>query len=125
MKPARNRAKTGSIAARAPRKRSAESRSYSRRALVLGERNGIGDLVGRAVEARRKIVPIEHRDQPLVERGDASSIERKLLAPAVADPQHDRVAAKIERQRERAAAARLGREIASPRALGWSATCQP
>ena len=79
-KPARKRANTGSIAASASRKRSAEFAVVVARARVVGERNRALDLVGRAVEVRRKAVPVEHRDQPLVKRGDAAGIERQLLA---------------------------------------------
>ena len=63
-------------------------------------------------------MPVEHRDQPFVKRGDAPGIERQLLAPAIADPQHDRVAAEVERQREGAAAARLGRKDSEAARIG-------
>ena len=51
---------------------------------------------------------LEHRDQPAVKRGDTPGVERQLLAAAVADPQHDCMAAKVESQGEGAAAARSG-----------------
>ena len=53
---------------------------------------------------------VEHRDQPPMKRGNAARVQRKLLARFVAGPQHDRVAAKVERQREGPAVARRGRQ---------------
>ena len=77
---------------------------------VLGERDRAFDLVGRAVEGRRQFVAIEQGDQPVMKRGDAAGVERQLLARFVARPHHDRVAAKVERQRESPAVARRGRQ---------------
>ena len=85
-KPARKRANTGIIAASASRSRAAELRSYSRGACVVGERHRAFDLVGHAVEVRRQAVAVEHRDQPVVKRGDAAGIERHLLARSRRSP---------------------------------------
>ena len=83
---------------------------------VLGKRDRVRNLVGAPVEARRQVMRVEHRDQPLVQRGDAAGVERQLLARFVADPQHDGVTAEVESQREGPIAARRrwqGRKAAS------------
>ena len=78
--------------------------------MIVGERHRILDLIGLAVELRWQAVPVEHRDQPLVERGDAAGVERHLLARLVAGPQHHRVAAQVEGQGEGAAIPGRGRQ---------------
>ena len=55
---------------------------------------------------------LKQRDEPLVERRNASRIEREFLPSTVADPQHDCMAAEVERKRERSVATRFGGENA-------------
>src|SRR6185369_10546950 len=88
------------------------------RRFVLRERDCVRHFVGNAVEGRRQVMKLEHCDQAPMKRSDAPSVERQLLAAAVADPQHDRVAAQIERQRECAAAASRSRQDAEPAGVG-------
>jgi hypothetical protein len=85
---------------------------------ILRERDGVRDLVRPAVERRGKVVSLEHRDQPLMQRGDAAGVERELLARFIAHPQHDRMAAKVERQREGAASAGRRRQRGEPARVG-------
>ena len=93
--------------------------------LVVGERHRIFDLVRNAVEGRRQSVPVEHRHEPGMKRGDAPRIEREFLAGSVAGPQHDRVAAEVEHSvKVRSPLAAVG-SVSSPFAFGCSATCQP
>ncbi len=77
---------------------------------VLSERDRFWNLVRTAIEARRKAVQVEHRDEPPMEGCNASRIQRKLLTRFVARPQDDRMAAQVEGQREGPAVARRGRQ---------------
>ena len=61
---------------------------------------------------------LQHCDQPLMECSDAPGVERQFFPPAVADPKHDRVAAKVQRQREGPSAAGLSRQDSQPSRIG-------
>lgn len=67
---------------------------------ILRKRNRIGNFIRLAMKARRQPVRIEHRDQRLVKRRDATEVERKLVDLAVAAMQDDRMARQVEGQRK-------------------------
>ncbi len=52
---------------------------------VAGEGNGVGDLVGRAVERDANAERIRQGEKALMERGDGHRLQRKGSHRAVAD----------------------------------------
>src|SRR3954452_18147814 len=89
--------------------------------MVARERQDAGKLARVPVECRWKPVLLQYRYEPAVQSSDGARVQRDLLAPPVANPQHDRMSAEIERQRESTPAARRCR--VDPEAAGIRLKC--